>query len=306
MKEFDLRKYLAEGRLLKEEEKKVSDKARREAEEEGYEDGYNDAVEDAKDALDKIKDETEEEKDKKKDVKEEMKDKSMEDDVKEEMKDKKEKLTKEGLRNLIKEKITSILTEDEEVEDNVDVDVEKDVDVNVKDKEEVDVDKESEESDIEVKSELPGESADTSAVLGLLTKAQEEAEEMNDEVLMDQIGNTITYFTRKHVVKASNEKLEEEINELFGFGKKNLKWYLIDSHPRKDNTFEWNGRGLKGPKDGKDKSGADKALKQHVAAIGNKAMAVLAKDGWGGFSGDLTSSQIANLPDVKDSITQLN
>ena len=254
MKEFDLRKYLAEGRLLKEEEKKVSDKARREAEEEGYEDGYNDAVEDAKDALDKIKDETEEEKDKKKGVKEEMKDKSMEDDTmkeemddtinpgntkedqakkdaydydarpahmkEEEMKDKKEKLTKEGLRNLIKEKITSILTEDEEVEDNVDVDVEKDVDVNVKDKEEVDVDKESEESDIEVKSELPGESADTSAVLGLLTKAQEEAEEMNDEVLMDQIGNTITYFTRKHVVKASNEKLEEEINELFGFGKK--------------------------------------------------------------------------------------
>ena len=254
MKEFDLRKYLAEGRLLKEEEKKVSDKARREAEEEGYEDGYNDAVEDAKDALDKIKDETEEEKDKKKGVKEEMKDKSMEDDTmkeemddtinpgntkedqakkdaydydarpahmkEEEMKDKKEKLTKEGLRNLIKEKITSILTEDEEVKDNVDVDVEKDVDVNVKDKEEVDVDKESEESDIEVKSELPGESADTSAVLGLLTKAQEEAEGMGDEVLMDQIGNTITYFTRKHVVKASNEKLEEEINELFGFGKK--------------------------------------------------------------------------------------
>ena len=254
MKEFDLRKYLAEGRLLKEEEKKVSDKARREAEEEGYEDGYNDAVEDAKDALDKIKDETEEEKDKKKGVKEEMKDKSMEDDTmkeemddtinpgntkedqakkdaydydarpahmkEEEMKDKKEKLTKEGLRNLIKEKITSILTEDEEVKDNVDVDVEKDVDVNVKDKEEVDVDKESEESDIEVKSELPGENADTAAVLGLLTKAQEEAEEMNDEVLMDQIGNTITYFTRKHVVKASNEKLEEEINELFGFGKK--------------------------------------------------------------------------------------
>ena len=232
MKEFDLRKYLAEGRLLKEEEKEVSDKARREAEEEGYEDGYNDAVEDAKDALDKIKDETEEEKDKKKDVKEEMKDKSMEDDtmeeemksmeddVKEEMKDKKEKLTKEGLRNLIKEKITSILTEDEEVEDNVDVDVEKDVDVDVKDKEEVDVDKESEESDIEVKSELPGESADTSAVLGLLTKAQEEAKDMDDEVLLDQIGNTITYFTRKHVVKSPNEKLEEEVNELFGFGKK--------------------------------------------------------------------------------------
>ena len=82
----------------------------------------------------------------------------------------------------------------------VDVDVEKDVNVDVKD--EVDIDEESVESDIEVKTEVPGESADTAAVLGLLTKAQEEAVGMGDEVLMDQIGNTITYFTRKHVVKA--------------------------------------------------------------------------------------------------------
>ena len=69
---------------------------------------------------------------------------------------------------------------------------------------EVDVDDESVESDIEVKTEVPGEDADTAAVLGLLTKAQEEASGMGDEVLMDQIGNTITYFTRKHVVKASS------------------------------------------------------------------------------------------------------
>jgi exosome complex RNA-binding protein Csl4 len=111
---------------------------------------------------------------------------------------------------MIREKITSILNEDEvteqedvEVEDdeNVDVDVEKDVNVDVED--EVDIDDESVESDIEVKTEVPGEDADTAAVLGLLTKAQEEAEGMGDEVLMDQIGNTITYFTRKHVVKAS-------------------------------------------------------------------------------------------------------
>ncbi len=120
------------------------------------------------------------------------------------------KLTKEGLKSMIREKITSILNEDSideaedvEVEDdeNVDVDVEKDVNVDVED--EVDIDDESVESDIEVKTEVPGESADTAAVLGLLTKAQEEAVAMGDEVLMDQIGNTITYFTRKHVVKAS-------------------------------------------------------------------------------------------------------
>ena len=212
MNEFDLRNFLYNNTLLKEEKNEVSDKARREAEEEGYEDGYDDAIEDAKKALDGIKDESEEEKDKKKDVKEASA----------------PKLTKEGLKNMIREKITSILNEEEiteqedvEVEDNenVDVDVEKDVNVDVKD--EVDVDDESVESDIEVKTEVPGESADTAAVLGLLTKAQEEAEGMGDEVLMDQIGNTITYFTRKHVVKASNEKLEEEeVNELFGFGRK--------------------------------------------------------------------------------------
>ncbi len=197
MNEFDLRKFLYSNPLLTEEKKEVSDKARREAEEEGYEDGYDDAVEDAKKALDSIKDESEEEKDEKKEVKEA--------EVTETA-----KLTKEGLKNMIREKITSILAEDSieeqedvEVEDdeNVDVDVEKDVNVDVED--EVDIDDESVESDIEVKTEVPGESADTAAVLGLLTKAQEEAVAMGDEVLMDQIGNTITYFTRKHVVKAS-------------------------------------------------------------------------------------------------------
>ena len=120
------------------------------------------------------------------------------------------KLTKEGLKSMIREKITSILAEDSideaedvEVEDdeNVDVDIEKDVNVDVED--EVDIDDESVESDIEVKTEIPGEDADTAAILGLLTKAQDEAVGIGDEVLMDQIGNTITYFTRKHVVKAS-------------------------------------------------------------------------------------------------------
>ena len=121
-------------------------------------------------------------------------------------KDEKKKLTKESLKNMIREKITSILNEQEDVDveedEDVDVDVEKDVNVDVED--EVDVDDESVESDVEVKTEVPGEDADTAAVLGLLTKAQEEAEGMGDEVLMDQIGNTITYFTRKHVVKASS------------------------------------------------------------------------------------------------------
>jgi len=85
--------------------------------------------------------------------------------------------------------------EDVEVEDNEDIniDVEKDIDI----------DDESSESDIEVKSTVPGESSDVSAILGLLTKAQERAEKMGDEKLLDQIGNTITYYTRAHVVKVN-------------------------------------------------------------------------------------------------------
>ena len=91
----------------------------------------------------------------------------------------------------------------EAVEDDVDVDVDEKEDIDVDIDKEVDIDDESKESDIEVKSEIPGESADTAAILGLLTKAQEKAEGMGDEKLMDQIGNTITYYTRAHVVTSS-------------------------------------------------------------------------------------------------------
>jgi len=83
--------------------------------------------------------------------------------------------------------------EDVEVEDNenIDIDIEKDVKV----------DDEETESDISIKTSVPGESEEVEAVQGLLTKAQQQAEKLGDEKLMAQIGNTITYFTRKHVVK---------------------------------------------------------------------------------------------------------
>ena len=88
--------------------------------------------------------------------------------------------------------------EDVEVEDNeeVDVDIEKDVKI----------DDESVESDIEVDASMPGESADEVAVQSLLMKAQEEAAKLGDEKLTDQIGNTITYFTRAHVATVDEAK----------------------------------------------------------------------------------------------------
>jgi len=172
--EFNLRNYLYNNPLL---EKKDTKKGNEEEQE--HEEG---AIKDDRDHIDALDADAEADEKKLKKLK---KDKKM--DVKE-----------AALRKAIQNEIVSILKEEEDV----DVDVEKDVDVDVED--EVDVDDESVESDIEVKTEVPGEDADTSAVLGLLTKAQEEASGMGDEVLMDQIGNTITYFTRKHVVKSGN------------------------------------------------------------------------------------------------------
>ena len=92
--------------------------------------------------------------------------------------------------------------EDVEVEDNedIDVDIEKDVKI----------DDESVESDIEVDASMPGESGDEVAVQSLLMKAQEEAAKLGDEKLTDQIGNTITYFTRAHVATVDEAEMDQD------------------------------------------------------------------------------------------------
>lgn len=122
------------------------------------------------------------------------------------IKDNEEKLAK--LKKDFKDDVNEGDIVDEAVEDDINVDVENEEDINVDVEDEIDIDDVSKESDIEVKSEIPGESADTAAILGLLTKAQEKAEGMGDEKLMDQIGNTITYYTRAHVVAETNEEIE--------------------------------------------------------------------------------------------------
>ena len=132
-----------------------------------------------------------------------------EDDVKEAMRGKfEEDDVKEMMRGDMEE---DDLKEQEDVD--VDVDEKEDIDVDIE--KDVDVDDVSKESDIEVKSEVPGESSDVAAILGLLTKAQERAEGMGDEKLLDQIGNTITYYTRAHVVKSGDvmEAKDEEVKE---------------------------------------------------------------------------------------------
>ena len=237
MNEFDLRKFLYNNPLL-ESEKKLKAKKKELEKQEDKLDAIDmkdeDAKEKAKHHKDAIKNVKKEIKDLEKDLK--FDEKAEKKEKKEEKKKKKavkESLTKEGLKEMIRERITSILNEEtidegddyyedvtEQEEDEVDVDVQNKVDV--KDKEEVDVDVEKEkeiddvskETDIDVKTSLPGESEDVDAVLGLLTKASEEADRFSDDPeLKTQIGNTITYFTRKHIAKPTNEG--EEVNEKF-------------------------------------------------------------------------------------------
>jgi hypothetical protein len=96
----------------------------------------------------------------------------------------------------------------EDVSEAEEVDVEDNEDINVDVEDDIDIDDVSSKSEIEVDSELAGEDSDVAAILGLLTKAQEEAKALGDEKLMDQIGNTITYYTRAHVVAEDSESGE--------------------------------------------------------------------------------------------------
>ena len=285
MTEFDLRSYLYNNPLLESEAKLKAAKKKLEKQEDKLDKvdmKDEDAKEKAKhhkDAIKNVKKEIKDlekdlkfdEKAEKKEEKEAKKKKSVKEahmdrdgfmsdrvdsgaeDAERKIVDNMPKMTREGLKDMIREKITSILNEeeidesdartyrgdsynkrgvgvaaqpkststadrqayidslkeDEEIEEQEDIEV--DNELNVKDKNVTDVDIEkdtevddvSKETDIDVKTSLPGESEDVDAVLGLLTKAKEESERFaaEDEELGTQIGNVITYFTRKHVAK---------------------------------------------------------------------------------------------------------
>ena len=98
---------------------------------------------------------------------------------------------------------STVEEEMKDIDEAEEVDVEDNEDINIDIEKDIDIDDVSDKSEIEVDSELSGESSDVTAILGLLTKAQEKAESMGDEKLLDQIGNTITYYTRAHVVKSN-------------------------------------------------------------------------------------------------------
>ena len=89
----------------------------------------------------------------------------------------------------------SIREEEEDVED-VEIDTEEEVDVDV------DMDMDSEPEGIDVKQDAKAElGGDVGDVQDNLEAALMAARELGDEKLEDQIGNTLTFFTRQHVVK---------------------------------------------------------------------------------------------------------
>ena len=91
------------------------------------------------------------------------------------------------LKAKIKEDIISLLQEEEE--EDVEVDVEDEVDVDV------------EEPALDTPSEDAGLSQDEQEIQDSLKLAYDNAVAIGDQKLADQIGNSITFFTRTHVVE---------------------------------------------------------------------------------------------------------
>jgi len=94
--------------------------------------------------------------------------------------------------------------EEEEVED-VEVDAEEDITLD---------EPEEEEMDMEPESDTSGLDAGEKDLQNNLEKALEAAKEMGDEKLAKQIGNTITFFTRTHVVGDAGSVEEVEVEEV--------------------------------------------------------------------------------------------
>jgi hypothetical protein len=88
------------------------------------------------------------------------------------------------LKAKIKEDILSLLQEEEE----------EDIEVDVEDEVEVDM-------DVEEPTPSAGLSQDEQEIQDSLKLAYDNAVAIGDEKLADQIGNSITFFTRTHVVE---------------------------------------------------------------------------------------------------------
>jgi len=147
----------------------VGENVRTDAEQEGYKDGFDNAKDDIEDTLNKIK-------------------------VSE-------------LKAKIRETILSELSEESQYNASIYSEAEEDVDVDVDlgdIEDEVNVDVEPDEIDIEKKAVRTtvdvGLSPEEEVIQDSLKAAMDSANALGNDKLADQIGNTITFFTREYVV----------------------------------------------------------------------------------------------------------
>ena len=110
----------------------------------------------------------------------------------------KEKISKSKLRDKIREMVLAEM-------DGAAVEA---VDEAKKKKEDEDIDVEDVEIDTETPDVEMDEDAETNHIQDLLDQLQDAAEQLGDEKLLKQIGNTITFFTRQHVAD------KPELNEM--------------------------------------------------------------------------------------------
>ena len=122
------------------------------------------------------------------------------------------KIKKSELKEMIK---AAMLAEAEKDEDVEDVEVEDDVDVDADVDVDVDMDMDAGEGGINVKQDADADLGGTIGdVQDNLEAALEAARKLGDEKLEDQIGNTLTFFTRQHVVKEGDMLKDEAELEL--------------------------------------------------------------------------------------------
>ena len=108
------------------------------------------------------------------------------------------------LKAKIRETILSELSEESQYNASIYSEAEEDVDVDVDVEDEVTVDVEPDEIDIEkpaVKTTVDvGLSPEEEVIQDSLKAAMDSANALGNDKLADQIGNTITFFTREYVV----------------------------------------------------------------------------------------------------------
>ena len=205
MDNFDFKKYLAEGRIHKDfdqiNEKKEDSKKGNKEEQKRMEG----AIRDNEIHIDKLnKDKKADKKklaklkaDEPKDISENARTDAEEEGYKDGIKDEKEDIKKMKVSELkakIREDILSELALTEEEEVDVDVDFEDEVDVDVEG-DDIEIDRPAVKAKVNV-----GLSPEEEIIQDSLKAAMDAADSLGNDKLADQIGNTITFFTREYVV----------------------------------------------------------------------------------------------------------